>query len=55
MMLVASQPKNPLTPEGTYPATLKSITPLPDDKSPKKVGLNFKIEGGEFVVSSLSK
>lgn len=51
LVIKASAPKNVLIPEDTYPATLKTVTPLPDDKNPKKVGFGFKIEGHEALVT----
>lgn len=51
MLLKASQPKNPLIPEGAYPTTLSSIKGLPDEQKPKKVALGFKIKGYETEVT----
>ena len=42
MLLKSTKPKTALIPEGTYPATLKSIKGLPDETNPKRVGLGFK-------------
>lgn len=50
MMLKATQPKNVLLNEGTYPATLKSIKGLPDDSNPKRVALGFKAGDHETEV-----
>src|SRR5665213_546422 len=51
MLVKATAPKNTLIAEGTYPAMLKSITPLPDDKNPKKVGFGFKTDDNEVIVT----
>ena len=50
MMLKATAPKTALLSEGTYPATLKSVTGLPDKDNPKKVALGFAIQGHEAEV-----
>jgi hypothetical protein len=51
MLVKASAPKTSLHAEGTYPATLKTVTPLPDEKNPKKVGLGFKPDDDESIVT----
>jgi hypothetical protein len=51
MMFKASPPKNALITEGTYPATLQSIKGLPDELNPKKVGLGFKTDESEELVT----
>jgi hypothetical protein len=50
MMLKATAPKTVLLSEGTYHATLKSLTGLPDKENPKKVALGFIIQGHEAEV-----
>jgi hypothetical protein len=51
MLVKSTPPKNSLLAEGTYPATLVSITPLPDDKNPKKAGFGFKTDAHEELVT----
>jgi hypothetical protein len=50
MLVKASAPKTSIHAEGTFLATLKAVTPLPDDKNPKKVGLGFKTDDDEGIV-----
>jgi hypothetical protein len=51
MMLIASKPQTSLIPEGSYPATLSTVTGLPDEQKPKKVALGFKIDGQTAAVT----
>ena len=50
LILKASAPRTSLIAEGTYPATLKSIKGLPEEK-PRKVEFGFKTDNHEDIVT----
>lgn len=49
-MLIKAKTKGAILAEGTYPATLMSIAIKPDENNPKKVSLQFMLDGKEINV-----
>jgi hypothetical protein len=49
-MLIKAKTKGAILAEGTYPATLTSVTIKPDEINPKKVAFKFALDGSDVTV-----